>query len=94
MTARRPERPKLSANRESIVPTPPPAASAEADATGAPVPTSTLSLRVPTEIAERVQREIRRLHFETGQPKGTIAAELLEEALARIGEVSARLSAR
>lgn len=96
MTVRKPDRPKLSAHRESIVPgaTPAPAETSGAETSAAPPPTATLSLRVPAELVDRFQRQIRILHAETGQPKGAIAAELLQEALAHVETVTARLSAR
>jgi hypothetical protein len=92
---RRPERPRLTPHRESIVPDPVPSTPAAADpADSSPeVKTSTLSLRVPTPVFDRVQREIRRLHFETGKPKGEIATALLEHALSNIDSIQESLSA-
>ena len=49
---------------------------------------------VMAELVERFQRQIRILHAETGQQKGVISAELLEEALTHVEEITARLSAR
>lgn len=96
MTARKPERPKLTAHRESIVPGTPDATPVDQptpEPVAAPA-TATLSLRLPAELVERFQRQIRILHAETGQQKGVISAELLEEALTHVEEITARLSAR
>ncbi|MGC5311964.1 hypothetical protein [Micromonospora zamorensis] len=88
MTRRRPDRPSLASQRESIAS---PAAAAE-PAEPPAEPTMTLSVRVPTSVHEHVSRELRRLHFETGRQKGEIAAAMFEEALSRIDAVKARLS--
>ncbi|MFI5497361.1 hypothetical protein [Actinoplanes sp. NPDC051859] len=81
-------RPSLSANPEPIVTA---AAGTTAAAAG---PTSTLSLRVPTDLYETVQKEIRRLHYEQGAAKGAIATALLTTALAHMDEVHAHLSVK
>lgn len=94
-----PDRPRLTAKRESIVPaespTPPPTGTDSEPTTPTGKPASfTLSLRVPVSLADRVQYEIRRLHFEKRCPKGVIAEALLEEALSHMAEIEERLSAR
>lgn len=94
MTPAAKDRPTLAASVETLM-----APSDSAAPKAAPVgtdtgPTSTLSLRVPTAVFEKVNREIRRLHFETGQSKGAIGAELLEEGLRNIEAVIARLSTK
>ena len=89
MTARPKSRPTISANPEPLVSSTPPVAT---DAGPEEVKTSTLSLRVPTPLFEHVQREIRRLHYEQGSPKGAVATALLTVALSHMDEVVAHLS--
>lgn len=96
----KPNRPKLIAHRESIVP--------ELDAAPPPVDvptrthvnkhtpprveTSTVSVRVPAELAEEFAKEMRRLHFVTGASKGAVAAAMLRAAIGQAGAVETQLA--
>lgn len=92
------KRPRITAHRESIVPDQvAPAVFSNAPAnvqTAKPVSvqTTTVSMRVPVDLAEAFNKELRRLHFETGATKGAIAAAMLEAAIGQAGKIEKELA--
>lgn len=85
----KPRRPRLDANPEPLVPAGVPAESVTEETE---TKTVTLSLRVPRAVYDQVQREVRRLHFELGAPKGAVATSLITVGLAHMDEIVADLS--
>ncbi|MBA3490323.1 MAG: hypothetical protein H0T78_12440 [Longispora sp.] len=53
--------------------------------------TTTVSVRLPAELAEEFAKEMRRLHFVTGASKGAVAAAMLRAAIDQAGAIEAQL---